>query len=236
ALLGSWAGAAGAIAAAAADTWATEIGAYSPFPPRLITSGKRVTRGTSGGITALGTLGAVAGAALIAGLTAVLAPRGKAPGFVMVAAAGVAGMLADSVLGATLQGKDECPAWDARFERGSSVCHEPVRLARRWRWVGNGGVNLGAARLGAAAAAPGGRRHVRTLRRGRTPLQLRPAAGLVRYHSPERCPARGRARVRGHHRRESGVGKRGRRGRRRALVERATGNVPRTHRRRRRRA
>ncbi|PYO26718.1 MAG: DUF92 domain-containing protein, partial [Gemmatimonadetes bacterium] len=62
ALLGAWTAAAGAIAAAAADTWATEIGAFSPFPPRLLTSGRRVARGTSGGITALGTLGGVAGA------------------------------------------------------------------------------------------------------------------------------------------------------------------------------
>ncbi len=152
ALLGSWAGAAGAIAAAAADTWATEIGAYSPFPPRLITSGVRVTRGTSGGITALGTLGGVAGAALIAGLTAALAPRGMAPGFVMLTAAGVAGMLADSLLGATLQGKYECPACDARFERGNTVCHEPVRLARGWRWLDNDVVNLAATLVGAAAA------------------------------------------------------------------------------------
>ena len=80
ALLGSWAGAAGAIAAAAADTWATEIGAYSPFRPRLITSWGRVTRGTSGGITALGTLGGLAGAALIAGLTRGLSPRGRGSG------------------------------------------------------------------------------------------------------------------------------------------------------------
>jgi uncharacterized protein (TIGR00297 family) len=155
ALLGSWAGAAGAIAAAAADTWATEIGAYSPFPPLLITSGRRVTRGTSGGITALGTLGGVAGAALIAGLTVALAPRGHAPGFVILATAGVVGMLADSVLGATLQGKYECPACDALFERGNTVCHEPVRLASGWRWLDNDGVNLAATLVGAAAAVLG---------------------------------------------------------------------------------
>src|SRR5438093_5230732 len=49
-------GPAGALAAAAADTWATEIGAFSPFAPRLITSGRQVPRGTSGGITVLGSL------------------------------------------------------------------------------------------------------------------------------------------------------------------------------------
>src|SRR2546430_8749074 len=47
-----------------------------------------------------------------------------APGFVTLTAAGVAGMLADSFLGATLQGKYECPACDARFERGNTVCQD----------------------------------------------------------------------------------------------------------------
>ena len=155
ALLGSWPAAAGAIAAAAADTWATEIGAFSPFPPRLITSGKRVTRGASGGITALGTLGGVAGALTIAWLAHVAGPRGLAPGLFILAAAGVAGMLADSVLGATLQGKYECPACDARFERGQTVCHEPVRLASGWRWLDNDGVNLAATLVGAAVAVLG---------------------------------------------------------------------------------
>src|SRR5438132_211998 len=114
ALLGAWTAAAGAIAAAAADTWATEIGAFSRFPPRLFTSGRRVARGTSGGITALGTLGGVAGAVTIAWLAYVLAPRGAAPGLVTLTGAGVVGMLADSLLGATLQGKYQCPACDAR--------------------------------------------------------------------------------------------------------------------------
>lgn len=152
ALFGAWTAAAGAIAAAAADTWATEIGAFSPFSPRLITSGRRVTRGTSGGITALGTLGGVAGALGIAWLAHVLAPRGIAAGLSTLTGAGVAGMLADSLLGATLQGKYRCPACEARFERGNTVCHEPVVLTGGWRWLDNDGVNLAATLCGAAVA------------------------------------------------------------------------------------
>lgn len=155
ALLGSWPAATGAIAAAAADTWATEIGAFSPLPPRLITSWRRVTRGTSGGITALGTLGAVAGAVTIAWLAHALAPRGVAPGPLTTASAGFAGMLVDSLLGATLQGKYECPACDARFERGNTVCHEPVRLTTGWRWLDNDAVNFAATLVGAALAGIG---------------------------------------------------------------------------------
>ena len=155
ALLGSWPGAAGAIAAAAADTWATEIGAFSPIPPRLVTSWRRVTRGTSGGITLLGTLGGCAGAVTIAWLTFALAPRGVAPPLLTVAVAGVAGMLGDSLLGATLQGKYECPACDARFERGNMVCHEPVQLTTGRRWLDNDAVNFAATVVGACVAAIG---------------------------------------------------------------------------------
>jgi uncharacterized protein (TIGR00297 family) len=155
ALFGAWSAASGAIAAAAADTWATEIGAFSPLPPRLITSGRRVTRGTSGGITVLGTLGGVAGALTIAWLARALGPRGTAPGLATLTGAGVAGMLADSLLGATLQGKYACPACDARFERGQTVCHEPVVLTGGWGWLDNDGVNLAATVVGAGVAALG---------------------------------------------------------------------------------
>ncbi|HEX6106222.1 MAG TPA: DUF92 domain-containing protein, partial [Gemmatimonadales bacterium] len=53
------------LAAAAADTWATSIGALSRAEPRSILSWRPVPRGTSGGITAAGSLGAMAGAALV---------------------------------------------------------------------------------------------------------------------------------------------------------------------------
>src|SRR5436190_21743655 len=79
ALLGAWWVATGALAAAAADTGATELGAFSPFAPRLITTGARVSRGASGGITALGTAGGVVGALVVAALAGVREPRGMAP-------------------------------------------------------------------------------------------------------------------------------------------------------------
>ena len=114
ALLGSWPAFAGAVAAATADTWATELGAHSPTPPRLITSGAPVPSGANGGVTLLGTGGGVLGAVVIAGLAWVLGPRAGGPGsthpgglVAVVAVAGVAGMLIDSLLGATLQGPDD---------------------------------------------------------------------------------------------------------------------------------
>lgn len=99
-LLGSWRLAAAALAAATADTWATEIGSFSRHAPRLITTWKPVTMGTDGGVTLLGTAGGVTGALCLAGVTAlVFAPS------LLVVWAGIAGMLVDSVLGATVQGR-----------------------------------------------------------------------------------------------------------------------------------
>ncbi len=132
ALLGAWPAFAGALAAAAADTWATEIGAHSPSPPRLITSGVAVPRGANGGITPLGTVGGVLGAVVMGGLTWVLGPHDLRLAGV-VATAGVAGMLVDSLLGATAQGP---------FED---------------RWLDNDAVNLAATLAGAGIAAAGWR-------------------------------------------------------------------------------
>jgi len=122
ALAGNWLWFAGAIAAANADTWATEIGSHSRTPPRLITSWARVSAGTDGGMTLLGTAGGVAGAAFIAGVSYLLGQRGV----LVIATGGVVGMLLDSLLGATVQGKV--------------------------RWMDNDAVNLAATLAGAACA------------------------------------------------------------------------------------
>jgi len=141
ALLGAWPAFAGALAAAAADTWATEIGARSPTPPRLITTGVPVPRGASGGITPLGTAGGVLGAAVMGVLAWVLGPHELRLAGV-VGFAGVAGMFVDSLLGATVQGAFE---------------DEPVQPARGYAWLDNDGVNLATTLAGAGIAAAGWR-------------------------------------------------------------------------------
>jgi uncharacterized protein (TIGR00297 family) len=136
---GSWPAFAGAVAAATSDTWATETGARSRTPPRLMTTGAPVLPGTSGGITALGTAGGVLGAVFSAGVAVILDPRAVGPGSaalgLSIGAAGVAGMLIDSLIGATLQGD----------EHG-------VRLERGYAWLDNDAVNLAATIAGAAIA------------------------------------------------------------------------------------
>jgi uncharacterized protein (TIGR00297 family) len=122
ALAGNWTWFAGALAAANADTWATEIGSHSRTPPRLITTGLRVPAGTDGGMTLLGTAGGIAGAGFVAVLASVLGQRSSP----VIAVAGIAGMLLDSLLGATVQGKVA--------------------------WMDNDAVNLAATLSGAACA------------------------------------------------------------------------------------
>jgi uncharacterized protein (TIGR00297 family) len=122
ALAGSWAWFAGALAAANADTWATEIGIHSRSAPRLITTGRPVPAGTDGGMTLLGTTGGILGAGFIAAVSALVGQRRAWA----IALAGIAGMIVDSGLGATLQG--------------------------RIRWIDNDAVNLAATLTGAIGA------------------------------------------------------------------------------------
>jgi uncharacterized protein (TIGR00297 family) len=134
----------GSLAAVSADTWATEIGMLSARPPRLITTGRVVPPGTSGAVTALGTGAGMAGAGVIAAVGA----WGNGPLFASVTIAGVLAMLADSILGATVQATYR----DARGAVGE-VPQSGGVLIRGVRWVTNPVVNLAASLCGAAIAA-----------------------------------------------------------------------------------
>jgi uncharacterized protein (TIGR00297 family) len=155
-----WAAFAGALAAVNADTWATELGVLSRAQPRLITTGRPVETGTSGGITWRGTGAALAGAGLI-GLAAGLFGLAEGGGLARLAAVaaaatvgGLAGSLADSLLGATVQAIYFCPRCGKETERHPAhTCGEATRQVRGWRWLDNDWVNFFCSVVGALAAA-----------------------------------------------------------------------------------
>ncbi len=145
------AAAVGALAAAAADTWATEIGTLWGGTPRRVTGFARVEPGTSGGITAAGTLAGVVAAALLGATATWILPQGRAAG-IAVLWAGIAGMLADSLIGATLQSRRWCKQCRAWTERRVHTCQYRTQHAGGLRWMTNDTVNLVATAIGAGVA------------------------------------------------------------------------------------
>jgi uncharacterized membrane protein len=141
-----FAGFLGALAAAAADTWATELGIRYAGRPWSLRTGRRVPAGTSGAVSLVGTGGAALGAASVA-LAAGLVP---AAGLTLraglgVVGAGLVGMAVDSGAGATVQAH-------YRAAEGRLVEAPPAPGAGPvwgWRGVDNDIVNL----LGTAAGA-----------------------------------------------------------------------------------
>jgi len=133
--------AASALAAAGADTLATEIGTWLGGTPRSLQSGRAVTPGTSGAVSLAGSLALLAGALGYAGLAAGL---GLVPGaaWPAVAFAGSAGALTDSLLGAWLQIERWCPQCQASTEQNPHVCGTATTRRRGWRALDNDGVNL----------------------------------------------------------------------------------------------
>ena len=144
----------GALAAAAADTWATEVGLLWGGTPRSITTGRLVEPGVSGGVTAIG-VGASLAAALLFGLLApiLIGDGADAPGAARaIFLAAVAGSIADSLLGATMQAKRWCASCRMWTERRVHSCGYRSAHAHGIRWMTNDTVNFFATVVGAVVA------------------------------------------------------------------------------------
>lgn len=165
----------GAIATVTADTWSTEIGVLSGTSPRLITTGRTVPAGTSGDITTLGTLAALAGTFFIGVVALVgavlitisihflpltvdffvgeLLTAPGAVGIILLAIiSGLGGALFDSLLGATVQGIYFCEYDEVQTEKKVHTCGRATRLVRGWRWLDNDLVNFSASVVGSLIA------------------------------------------------------------------------------------
>jgi uncharacterized protein (TIGR00297 family) len=128
------------LAAAAADTWATSIGMWSEVTPRRLWFGPAVASGTSGGTTVAGTLGAAAGAVIVAGTGALASGM---PLLVLVGTLiGFSGMVADSVLGALLQGRFHCPRCNEVSEWPRHRCGASTIRKGGFVWLNNDGVTF----------------------------------------------------------------------------------------------
>jgi uncharacterized protein (TIGR00297 family) len=130
---------AGAIGACSADTWSTETGVLSSRQPRSIIDGSRLPAGESGGVTWLGTAGAVMGALVIACITILVGWSRTAT--LTAVLGGFTGSLADSALGGTLQVRRWCDRCNRATERAIHTCGAVTRVTGGWRFLTNDAVN-----------------------------------------------------------------------------------------------
>lgn len=138
---------AGAIGAAAADTWATEIGVLSSATPRSIITGRPVSAGQSGGVTLGGTLAGVLGAAAMA-VIVLIAGWGKSAAIAAIIG-GIGGCTLDSMLGGALQVRRWCDHCNTITERGTHDCGSTTRVEAGLRWLDNDAVNALSSAFGA---------------------------------------------------------------------------------------
>ncbi len=137
-----------------ADTFSTEIGILAtPLPRWILDPRQRVEKGTSGGVTLLGSIAGVLGSLEIAFLHIIgvylVARSSRMPfdiGFAIgsVFLGGILGNIIDSLLGGSFQGFYFCPICQIGTEKRIHLkCgRTKTRLIRGWQAISNDWVNL----------------------------------------------------------------------------------------------
>ncbi len=139
----------GALAAATADTWATEIGYFSKKDPMLLIGFKRVKKGESGAISLIGTIGTIAGGLSIALISQTVHDSKLA--IFIITAAGIMGSFVDSFFGQFIQAKYQCNISGEIVEEKYNL-NEKTILLNGVEWIDNNFVNLANTLTGALVA------------------------------------------------------------------------------------
>jgi uncharacterized protein (TIGR00297 family) len=147
----------GAIAAATADTWATEIGTMASSARWVLNPRRTVPVGTSGGISSLGTLAAFLGSVILTltffscliiqiELTGSTAPSMEKSTIILLigSAVGLIGSFVDSFLGATVQAFYFCPSCQHGTEKKvhTKCGGTKTNLTRGYTFINNDLVNF----------------------------------------------------------------------------------------------
>lgn len=144
--------ASGALAAAGADTWATEVGTLFGGTPWSLRTMSRVSAGTSGAITLAGTFAMITGGGALAFLAAIFGVVSGNRSVAAVAIGAIAGAVSDTLLGAWLQQRRWCPRCTTETEQHTHRCGTPTVHHRGLSGLNNDTVNFLCTIVGAAVA------------------------------------------------------------------------------------
>ncbi|MCC3356723.1 DUF92 domain-containing protein [Bacillus sp. REN16] len=131
----------GSIAAANADTWASEIGTLSKKQPILLTKMKRVDAGTSGAVSSLGTIAGFLGSFLISAISFLVWPELSIPLLAGITLIGFCGNLIDTIIGATIQVVYRCSVCGMETEKRVH-CGQETAYLKGLRYFNNDVVNF----------------------------------------------------------------------------------------------
>ncbi|PSL42318.1 uncharacterized protein (TIGR00297 family) [Salsuginibacillus halophilus] len=134
------AAAAGGLAAASSDTWASEIGRMKRQIPWHVRERKHVMPGRSGAVSKAGTLGAAYGAAFVAIAGSAVTEGSALQAFIIIFAAGFLGHFIDTLAGAYVEAEYQCKAC-GRLVDTSVHCNQTTMRVRGFAFCTNEAVN-----------------------------------------------------------------------------------------------
>jgi len=139
------------IATAHSDTWSSALGSYSKAQTLFtIPFGKQVPKGKSGGISGIGFLGGILGAAILALFAFSEDSKNVWTAFGIIIISAVGGNLMDSFLGSTVQGTYRCDGCEQITEAENHCDEKETELLTGFRWINNDIVNLMSGSTGCA--------------------------------------------------------------------------------------